>query len=172
MPEASDQDDTRTPSTFGEMIGLIDSVHSKTLGRSAQLLDKVARDRERIVRPPAQEEDDDDDGLSVGIAIAKLPNLLGVRVNITQRDAHVLLNSDISMEYTWSHPVTYEDDPFVDFIVHEGIPRALTTAAAILSDTAASVGRTVENPSVNMQQQLIEHFLQTYKDRVAKQAKQ
>ncbi|KLN67592.1 hypothetical protein ABM90_31080 [Rhodococcus erythropolis] len=111
------------------------------------------------------EDDNDENGLYFGIAIAKLPHLLGVRVNITHKDETVELRSDVSVEYTWDQPVNYLDDPLVEFVSREGIPRALATASAILSDVAVSVGRSVENSSLRMQDELVEYFRTTYDQR-------
>jgi len=169
-PDSVDQPDIelpeQTPATGAEMFALIKSVQSKTLGKQAQLVDSISRETPggtlQAPEPETPDSADDGEGLYFGLAIARFPKLLGVRVNITHKDETVQLRSDISIEYTWTHPVAYLDDALIEFVSNEGIPRALTTAAAILSDVAASVGRNIENSSVRMQSDLIEYFQRTF----------
>lgn len=174
MPDVDPKSDapTFTPATAADMLANVSSLASKTLGKHAQIIDSVALNRSgsTLSMPVAENapDDDDDEGLYFGIAIAKLPHLLGVRVNITLKDDTVELRSDVSVEYTWAEPVNYLDEPLVDFVSREGIPRALTTASAILSDIATSVGRSIENSSLRMHSELVEYFQKTYDTRIWK----
>lgn len=148
--------DNARPKTEDELRQLVKDVQTRTYCKSAE-------HKARLPQDDGREDDETGDfGVSITLAVATRQESLGVRISIRNESDEHLVRSDVALEYSWSRAVHYEESSLKSFLVSEGIPRALTSSAAILVDAARAIGQKVNIPAFDAQQALVDRFLQSF----------